>query len=155
MSLKASLKSVIAEMDSFGAVKKRESHHSFSLLSQGIWELHRDIYRENMLWTKTPLISEKAQERTGTEKKKKKKYLGLWFTRATSGFFRNWEWQKKMDDRLKYWIYLFIPQVAIFSFQQIPATTRKIKRTTAVLGLMSHCGKDTIHHRSQVLVSIL
>lgn len=72
MSLKASLKSVIAEMDSFGAVKKRESHHLFSLLSRGIWELHRDIYGENPLWTKPPLISEKERGRTGTEKKKKK-----------------------------------------------------------------------------------
>lgn len=51
VSLKASLKSVIAKMDSFGAVKKRESCHSLLLLSQGIWELHRDIYWENLLWT--------------------------------------------------------------------------------------------------------
>lgn len=36
VSLKASLKTVIAEMDSFGTVKKRESCHSLLLVSQGI-----------------------------------------------------------------------------------------------------------------------
>lgn len=51
VSLKASLKSVIAKTDSFGAVKKRESCHSLLLLSQGNWELQRDIYWENLLWT--------------------------------------------------------------------------------------------------------
>lgn len=40
VSLKASLKSVIAKMDSFCAVKKRESCYSLLLLSQATWELH-------------------------------------------------------------------------------------------------------------------
>lgn len=41
VSLKASLKSVIAKMDSFCAVKKRESCYSLLLLSQATWELHK------------------------------------------------------------------------------------------------------------------
>lgn len=62
VSLKASLKTVIAAMDSFGAVKKRESCHSLLLVSQGIWESHRNIYWGSLRWTNPdwPLREEQA-----------------------------------------------------------------------------------------------
>lgn len=45
LSLKASLKSVIAKLDTFGAVKKRASRHPLLLLSRGIRRRHCDIHQ--------------------------------------------------------------------------------------------------------------
>lgn len=111
VSLKASLKSVIAEMDSFGAVKKRGSCHSLLLVSQGIWASHRDTYWGNLIGTHPDWPLRQEQARLGAKIWACVSPASLQFSPNTESDNRRW-----MEDR-KYQIYLFIPQAAMSSLK--------------------------------------
>lgn len=89
MSLKASLKSVIAEMDSFGAVEKGAIAAIGSCCSHGARESCAAASTEGTRFERKNPFNLRERVSGDGNRRKKKKTQGLRFTCATSGFLRN------------------------------------------------------------------
>lgn len=106
LSLKGSLKTVIAELDTFGAVKKRVSRHLLTLLPQGGTRLCMALWR--VLAGRSSLSGEMSRERDFFD----------WFVeeckmrdKKTAPSVENDRRRRVKDWNI--WFVLFIPQVAL------------------------------------------